>query len=91
MEREKCVADFAGLSSSQNKVKKENEAEKKKTLLSPTSHSPKEKNEVMCNKERLDQVTWMRCVLRPHPSVREGRPTCFSSRDPFAQALPAGC
>ena len=32
MEREKCVADFAGLSSSQNKVKKENEAEKKKTL-----------------------------------------------------------
>lgn len=35
MEREKCVADFAGLSSSQNKVKKENEAEKKKDTAFP--------------------------------------------------------
>lgn len=45
----------------------------------------------MCNKERLDQVTWMRCVLRSHLSLSEGRLTRFSSRDPLTQTLPAGC
>ena len=46
---------------------------------------------VICNTERLNQVTRMRCMLRSHLSPSEGRLTLFSSDDPFARTLPAGC